>query len=301
MMVFYGVSKVLHLQMPPPTLYELVQPLGEKNPMALAWSYVGLSEAFSVFTGLAEILGGALLFFRRTTTIGTLIVATIMLNVLVMNLAFNIPVKLYSSLLLLMALFLVLHDGKRLMHVLVWNKPTEPKPFRRYIHSQWGRVAALTLKILFIGWVFVGNATSGYARMHKHGKMQARAPIYGIYDTEHFVLNGDTVAPLSTAPQRWKQLITEFPDHIHVKHMNDSVTYYPVYWDARQQKMVVSPGDPKNRGELSYDRQLDVLTLRGTLGRDSIIITLRERDLKTFPLINTPFRWIQDYKANTSE
>src|SRR3546814_3113295 len=93
-----------------------------------------------------------------------------------------------------------------------------------------------------MGWVFVGNATSGYARMHKHGKMQASAPIYGIYDTEHFVLNGDTIAPLSTEPRRWKQLITEFPDHIHIKHMNDSVTYYPVYWEASNQKMVISPG-----------------------------------------------------------
>src|SRR3546814_10870862 len=120
--------------------------------------------------------------------------ATIMLNVLVMNLAFNIPVKLYSSLLLMMALFLVLHDGKRLMRILIWNKSTAPKPFKTYINSQWGKVTALTLKILFMGWVFVGNATSGYARMHKHGKMQASAPIYGIYDTEHFVLNGDTIA-----------------------------------------------------------------------------------------------------------
>src|SRR3546814_16968786 len=105
--------------MPPPTLYELVKPLGEKNPVALAWSYVGLSEAFSLFTGLAAILGGALLFFRRTTTIGALMAATIMLNVLVMNLAINIPVKLSSSLLLMMARSLVLHEGKRWMRILI--------------------------------------------------------------------------------------------------------------------------------------------------------------------------------------
>src|SRR5690606_9742939 len=47
MMLIYGVSKVFHLQVPSPSLMQLIQPLGDKSPMGLAWTYVGFSPAFS--------------------------------------------------------------------------------------------------------------------------------------------------------------------------------------------------------------------------------------------------------------
>ncbi|MFC3197694.1 hypothetical protein ACFOET_08725 [Parapedobacter deserti] len=294
-MVFYGTAKIFHLQMPPPTLFELVQPFGDKTPMGLAWSYIGFSAGFSAFVGWVELLGGLLLFFRKTSTLGALVVATVMLNVVVMNLAFEIPVKLYSSLLLLMAIFLIQPDMDRLTRVLLLNKLAQPRLYREYLIARWQRITALVVKIVFIASVLIGNIASCFERVQKHGKNRAVSPLYGIYDTERFILNGDTLAPITTDSKRWQQLIMDFPDHAHIKFMNDSVVYCPIQWNIRDRKIVLSPGHPNEKSIFAYKRLLKSLQLEGTIGSDSVKITLRERDLKSFNLINTEFRWIQEY------
>ena len=55
-----------------------------------------------------------LLCFRRTATLGALLCVPVMLNVMLMNLCFNVVVKLYSTMTVVSALVLVLHDARRL-------------------------------------------------------------------------------------------------------------------------------------------------------------------------------------------
>lgn len=300
MMVVYGMSKVFHLQMPSPRLFQLVQPFGDKSPMGLAWSYVGYSEAFSMFTGLAEVLGGVLLFFRRTTTLGALLVAAVMCNVAVMNFCFYIPVKLYSILLFVMAVFLVLPDADRLLHILVWNQPTQPRLESRYLHKKWMRISAVVVKVLFIGAILIGNITSSMKMVGVYGDKRPQAPLYGIYYTETFVLNGDTLAPLTTDVTRWRQFITESPDYVHVKFMNDSLTYFPVSWDTTAHKITLNSGqgNEAEKAIFRYREIADTLELSGTLKQDTVKIRLRKRDLNSFRLIGTGFRWIQEYPYN---
>ncbi|WP_434547575.1 hypothetical protein, partial [Parapedobacter pyrenivorans] len=162
--VFYGMIKVFHLQMPSPTLFELVEPFGNKTPMALAWSYVGFSPVFSAFVGMAEVIAGALLFFRRTTTLGALIGGVVMLNVVVMNLTFHVPVKLYSSVLFFMTIFLVLPDVGRLARILVLNKSTKATQQRQFLETRWLRNTAIAIKTLFIITVVTGNVVSCFQR-----------------------------------------------------------------------------------------------------------------------------------------
>ena len=297
-LVMYGMIKVFHLQMASPTLFALVQPFGDKTPMGLAWSYVGFSKIFSAFVGASEVIGGMLLFFRRTTTLGALIGAAVMLNVVVMNFTFDIPVKLYSSILFVMAVFLMLPDADRLMRVLLWNKPTEPRPQRQYLYRRWMQITALVIKILFIGSVIIGNVASCFERMKMYGDKRERSPVYGIYDVTEFIHKGDTLAPLTTDGGRWKQLITDFPNHVHVRFMNDSVAYYPALWDTTVHSLVLNFGNAKDKSEFQYEKLSDSLRLRGVIGYDTVEIRLQQRDLESFHLLNKRFRWVQEYPHN---
>ncbi len=297
-LVFYGMIKVFHLQMPSPSLYELVQPFGEQTPMGLAWSYVGFSPAFSAFVGLAEAIAGVLLFFRKTTTIGALMAAAVMFNVAVMNFTFYIPVKLYSSMLFLMAVFLVLPDVGRLRDLLLLSKPTQPRPRKQYLNKRWVRNTALVIKILFIATVVVGNAVTCFKRVKISGDQRERSPLYGIYDVTEFIHNGDTLAPLTTDGGRWRQLITDYPNHIHVKFMNDSIAYYPVVWDTTRSRLVVTGSTTKDKSAFQFEKNSDSLRLHGVIGYDSVEIKMKQRDLKSFHLINTRFRWIEEYPNN---
>jgi uncharacterized membrane protein YphA (DoxX/SURF4 family) len=104
-MIGYGFSKVLRIQFPPLTTDRLVQSYGDSSPMGLLWNFMGYSAAYTIFAGLGEVIGGALLLFKRTRLMGSLIVIAIMSNVVMLNFAYDVPVKLFSTHLLLMAIF----------------------------------------------------------------------------------------------------------------------------------------------------------------------------------------------------
>ena len=69
----YGFVKIFPLQMPPPTFARLIEPYGEFSPMGVLWSFIGVSTAYSLFSGAAEVLGGMLLVFGRTAMLGSLV------------------------------------------------------------------------------------------------------------------------------------------------------------------------------------------------------------------------------------
>ena len=108
-----------------PNEYQLNRTYGDSSPMGLLWTFMAASPAYTFFAGLGEVIGGLLLVFRRTTTLGGLVVSGVMLNVVMMNFCYDVPVKQFSIHLLMMAVFLLLPEFPRIANVLVWNRPTE--------------------------------------------------------------------------------------------------------------------------------------------------------------------------------
>ncbi|HVS63755.1 MAG TPA: hypothetical protein VMT85_09690 [Thermoanaerobaculia bacterium] len=83
-------------------LERLSQTIGESSPMGLLWNMMGYSRLYNLFSGGVDVLGGVLLLFRRTATLGALVAIGAMANVVLLNFAYDVPVKLYSMHLLLM-------------------------------------------------------------------------------------------------------------------------------------------------------------------------------------------------------
>ena len=78
----------------------------------------------------AEMIAGLLLTFRRTALLGALLCAAAMANVVMLNFSYDVPVKLYSSHLLAMGVFLTLPDLRRLANLFVLNRPVEAAAVR---------------------------------------------------------------------------------------------------------------------------------------------------------------------------
>jgi uncharacterized membrane protein YphA (DoxX/SURF4 family) len=127
-MIAYGLAKVFKSQFPFPSPARLAQPIGNTSPMGILWTFMGYSTPYNVFTGGMECLGGVLLFSRRTTTLGALVIVGVMTNVVALNFCYDVPVKLYSTHLLLLAVGLAAPDLRRLANVLILNRPTTPRP-----------------------------------------------------------------------------------------------------------------------------------------------------------------------------
>lgn len=109
-----------------PNDYQMDRTYGESSPMGLLWTFMAASPAYTFFAGLGEVVGGLLLVFRRTATIGALVVFGVMLNVMMLNFCYDVPVKQYSFHLVMMALIVALPEFPRLFNLLVMNRVTEP-------------------------------------------------------------------------------------------------------------------------------------------------------------------------------
>ncbi len=65
--------------------------------------------------GAAETLGGILLLAPRTTTLGALVCLADMIQVFMLNMTYDVPVKLFSFHLILFSLFLLAPEANRLL------------------------------------------------------------------------------------------------------------------------------------------------------------------------------------------
>src|SRR4029077_11297045 len=125
-MMSYGAVKVIKDQFPDLFLWRLLSSYGESSPGGLLWSFMGYSRTYNLFTGLVELIGGALLFVPRLATLGALLSVGAMANVFMLNLSYDVPVKLYSFNLLLMGLYLMAPEGRRMLDFFVLNRPVVP-------------------------------------------------------------------------------------------------------------------------------------------------------------------------------
>jgi hypothetical protein len=168
----YGMIKVIQTQFIVLHSAKLQQPYGDLSPMGLLWTFMSYSAAYNVFTGGAEAIGGLLLFFRRTTLLGALIVVAVMTHVVLINFSYDVTVKIYSTHLLLLGVFLLAPDLGRLADLLVWNRPTTParKALPRQSFPKWARIGWVGLKLLFIGYFLVSMTRD---RLEMKSKIEA--------------------------------------------------------------------------------------------------------------------------------
>ena len=102
----YGFDKVFKCQFYLPEPNILFTRVGDLDKDILFWSTMGSSHSYSIFMGLLEIIPGILLLFSKTRNLGVLIAIGVFIQVVAINYSFDISVKLFSSFLLLLSLFL---------------------------------------------------------------------------------------------------------------------------------------------------------------------------------------------------
>ncbi len=298
-MIGYGMVKVFHLQMPFPYLSQLVQTFGDKSPMGLAWSFIGYSKAYSAYTGWAEVVGGLLLLFRRTTLLGSLVVFIVTLNIAMINYCYDVPVKLYSSVLLLMALFLMAPDVKRVFNVLLGKGTVEKISFPSMLKSTKTKIAWLIIKAMFIISLLYSTISGAISSQKQYGDLRKLPPLYGIYNTETVIRNNDTILPLGTDSTRWKQLIIQFENNAQVKMMNDSLKYYNfIVNDSLKNILMYSYADTANKSTLFYQKDSTSLIITGLMGKDSVQMKFKKFDINKFRLVNRGFHWVNEYPYN---
>ncbi len=303
-MLSYGFAKVFKMQFPFPSAEKLMQPYGEASPMGLLWTFMGYSKGYNLFTGGAEVLGGLLLFFRRTTTLGALVVVGVMANVVALNFFYDVPVKIYSSHLMMMGVFLLIPDLRRLANVLVLNRPTEAVVLRTPFQPLWLERGIRALKVLFVGWLLYSNVSSVWKHLGEWGDAGPRPALYGVYDVESFTRNGEALPLLAGDARAWRNMAIGKRNRLTVRFMDGTAKRYRMEENAEKKALALSatsfPGEKDDeKAELTWSQpDPEHLVVEGTFRNDTIQVRLKKIDESKFLLVNRGFNWIQEYPFN---
>ena len=224
------------LQMPFPTLLRLIEPYGNFSPMGVLWYSIGASRPYEMFTGSVEVLAGLLLFIPWTALPGALVALAATSQIFTLNMTYDVPVKLFSFHLILMSLFLLAPDVKRLLSVLVLNRTTSPStrpPLARTPWVKWTLVAAQ----LALGRVSVRLRPVGQHRRRgtARGGGAPKPPLYGIWIVDEMTLDGGLRPPLLTDTDRYRRLIVNNATSIVFERMDDSLVSQPAKIDHGRQ------------------------------------------------------------------
>ena len=289
----YGMGKVIQLQFPVPGPDRLLQTYGESSPMGLLWTFMGSSTAYTAFAGSMEVLGGLLLFFRRTTTLGALVSAGVMTNVVAMNFCYDVPVKIGSSHLLLMSIFLLLPDLGRLFDLLVRNRATAPRDLSPPAAPRWFVVVRTVAWIAFCGYLSIGNVAEALAAQKNRAWKPA---IYGRFAVAEFLRDGTAPPPLATDTTQWR-LATFTPSGVVLRHLDNRKEFFYVETNPIARTMTFTDTSEEERSyTLRFARTAKrELSLEGPWV-DGVRLKVLLRPLPSESvLLDRGFHWINEY------
>ncbi|HEY3738293.1 MAG TPA: hypothetical protein VGL53_00540 [Bryobacteraceae bacterium] len=306
----YGGAKIVPLQFRAAGFYYLLLPYGQASPMGTLWRFMGSSLAYTVFAGLAETVSGLLLLFRRTTVIGCLSAAAVMLNVAILNYCYDVPVKLYSTNLLLMALFLLIPDIKRLADVLLLNRAVPALDLDRdrvtlpRLTPERSRVAVTVLKTVFLAAALGTWAYSTWDGYQSTYGRPTHPPLYGLYHVGSMTRAGVPIQADEPDLTRWQYIGFEYPGSMQCFRADGSRSNFRIQMDeAHSQFAIVTSGGGKTAAkELGKFRFLRTgpaaLSLEGTWNGKTIGMQLDALSTAEYPLNKRGFHWVQEFPFN---
>jgi uncharacterized membrane protein YphA (DoxX/SURF4 family) len=172
----YGLAKVFALQFPE-LMANMDARMIELTPMRVAWAFFAYSKGYQIFLGWGEVVPALFLLFRRTTLIGALLMVVVLLNVWLVNIFFDVCVKLNSFTYLAVALYIFLQHRNRLWKFFFTNQQV-PAPY--YPDLGYWKVferIGLGITLLLMGYIT-------YNYLTRINQMSPMNKLYGAWKVE---------------------------------------------------------------------------------------------------------------------
>jgi uncharacterized membrane protein YphA (DoxX/SURF4 family) len=296
-MFLYGVVKIIPLQMPFPYLTRLLEPYGNFSPMAVLWSSIGASRSYEIFAGCAETLGGILLLTPRTTTLGALICLADMIQVFMLNMTYDVPVKLFSFHLILFSLFLLAPDARRMINFFFTSRAAAPSRRPALFRSPRANRLAVIIQVVFGMYLLGMGVYSGIQAWHAYGGGRPKSALYGIWNVDEMSVDGQPRSPLFTDKDRWRRVVFDFPNFTSFQRPDDTFTGYGSAINEKDHTIgLTKPADKNWKAALTYTRPApDQLVLAGSMDGHQVEMKLKLMDRDKFNVVNRGFHWINEY------
>ncbi|HEX4417090.1 MAG TPA: hypothetical protein VH165_04280 [Kofleriaceae bacterium] len=284
----YALAKIFPVQFGELDTVALESRVGELSPMRLMWHFMEYSRPYSMFAGIMELSVVLLVAFRRTATLGALLCLVVMTNVALLDICYDVPVKLFSASMAISAAVLVVYDAPRLAAA-VLRRPLPPPPVETsVVRSRRWRVAGWLVKIVLIGGVLISSAVV----MRSAGtnlQPPTSLPLEGMWNVTSFVQAGQELVQ-TAAPARWRRVVIGSWRGM-IRFEDDTIASCTAQVDAAAHTLALSCSKGRT-GVLSYTRDGARLQLDGSFDHMPVIATLQRRADSDIPLRRAKFHWM---------
>ncbi len=176
----YGFDKIFKNQFYLPEPNILYSKFGDLSRDILYWSTIGTSRFYSLSLGLIEVFTALLMLVNRTRIVGLMFAIGVFANVILVNFGFDISVKSFSILLLLMTIFAIYPELKTLFDFFIRRKNVQLSNSNfDFIKQKPTRNAT---KTLVIGLMFIQILNPYFERQNFNDDSVSRPFLHGVYD-----------------------------------------------------------------------------------------------------------------------
>jgi hypothetical protein len=209
----FGFTKLFPVQMPYPSLGLLNTDFGDFTAQKIYWMSIGIVPWYQVFAGVVELSAGFLLFFRRTTTVGAILLLGALGDITYVNFAYDGGVHVYASYFVLFALFLLIYDAPKIYNLLIRERLTIPVYFYPSLKKRWQQLVRIGLKTatfaIFGVLLFYLQYINFRYDPYKQPSTKGLPTLRGNYRVTEFRINGREIPYSPLDPVRWQDVTFE--------------------------------------------------------------------------------------------
>lgn len=143
----FGIDEIPHAE----------KVVGELQGMELMWAFYGYSKPFAYLLGAFEVTGGLLLLFRKTRLIGAIFLTTILSNIILQDIFFEVnrgalmAAIIYQS--CLMVIFFLQREKVVSAFKALTTFPVISAPMKERL-IKWGLAFGLFVLLRWLEWFF---------------------------------------------------------------------------------------------------------------------------------------------------
>jgi len=212
-----------------------------------------------------------------------------------LNLGYDLPVKLYSFNLLLMGIYLLAPEAGRMVNVFVLNRTAAPVEHASLFRRKGLRVGILAMQLGLLAVIGGTQLYQSYQRYTQEGDGAPPPRYFGVYAVDQFIVDGQIMPTTFTDASRWRRVTFERFNLMAVFPSDGPVVRYKTKFDPSGNLLElhqIVPSNWKAKFELQQ-RSPTLLTLQGEMDGKRIQAELRKVELKSMPLYENGFHWVQ--------
>lgn len=300
-MILYGLGKVIPVQMGFMALpYHQLTLVGDTSLFETLWGFMAASEPYSVATGLVEVGSGVLLLWNRTQLLGALGSVMAMAQVFILNMTYDVPVKLAVGELLLVAIGITSPYWSNLARVVFNRGQTSPVESWRPVGAdkRWLRRTGVVAKFGIAGMLLAFTTARGvmaYTVYHT-----PTSTLDGVWRATSFTVDDHEASLNQTSPQPWSNVAiadrNKVPAIGVVRFVSQTPAGYTTMWllkvdgdhlelrtrESTSAQVVLRATQP-DKDHLVLTGKVDGRQIKGTFER-----RFMERSKSSFRLVSPP-------------